>query len=134
MLDVLSFDSVKFLNPKSGLKYLSCELGSDIWHLVEEVNPNSGMATASSAQNSPQEHFLTSSSSTGEDFQLENGKKPVWNNPSNGEVASAVMGAESWPALSESARASPKSAGSITISQVFAIYFNHILFSYLYSS
>ncbi|XP_047951140.1 la-related protein 1C-like [Salvia hispanica] len=76
------------------------------------------MATASSAQNSPQEHFLTSSSSTGEDFQLENGKKPVWNNPSNGEVASAVMGAESWPALSESARASPKSAGSITISQV----------------
>ncbi|XP_042014823.1 la-related protein 1C-like [Salvia splendens] len=91
------------------------------------------MATASSAQSSPrgrksppslpvdQEHFLTSSSSAGEDFQLENGKKPVWNNQSNGEVASAVMGAESWPALSESARASPKSvkpAGSITISQV----------------
>ncbi|KAL1540685.1 la-related protein 1B-like isoform X1 [Salvia divinorum] len=102
-----------------------------------------------------QEHFLTYSSSTssdsfsikepniveddglaqaeGEDFQLENGgtgKKPVWNNPSNGaaaEVAGAVMGAESWPALSESARASPKSPsayslkplshGSIIISQ-----------------
>ncbi|XP_057806244.1 la-related protein 1B-like isoform X1 [Salvia miltiorrhiza] len=72
----------------------------------------------------------------GEDFQLENGengaagKKPVWNKPSNGaaaEAAGAVMGAESWPALAESARASPKSPstyslkpishGSISISQ-----------------
>lgn len=106
-----------------------------------------------------QEQFLTSSSSTSsdslpmkeantmgddglaaaavEDFQLENGengagKKPVWNKPSNGaavEAAGAVMGAESWPALGESARASPKSPsayslkpfshGSISVSQVF---------------
>ncbi|KAG6385871.1 hypothetical protein SASPL_154754 [Salvia splendens] len=101
-----------------------------------------------------QEHFLTSSSSmssdslpvkevntvvddgfaaaAGEDFQLENGetgKKPVWNKPSNGAAAKAVgavMGAELWPALSESARASPKSPtyslkplshGSVSISQ-----------------
>ncbi|XP_059293017.1 la-related protein 1C [Lycium ferocissimum] len=37
-------------------------------------------------------------------------KKPVWNKPSNGavEVASPVMGAVSWPALSESTKASPK--------------------------
>ncbi|XP_022772625.1 la-related protein 1C-like isoform X2 [Durio zibethinus] len=37
-------------------------------------------------------------------------KKPAWNKPSNGVVeVGPVMGAASWPALSESARASPKS-------------------------
>ncbi|XP_043712039.1 la-related protein 1C-like [Telopea speciosissima] len=55
-------------------------------------------------------------------------KKPAWNKPSNGVVeVSPVMGAVSWPALSESTRASPKSSsdslkalsdGSATISQV----------------
>ncbi|KAL2457642.1 La-related protein 1C [Forsythia ovata] len=41
-------------------------------------------------------------------------KKPVWNKPSNGASAeiSAVMGAVSWPALSESTRASPKKSPS----------------------
>ncbi|PIN09505.1 RNA-binding protein LARP/SRO9 [Handroanthus impetiginosus] len=41
-------------------------------------------------------------------------KKPAWNKPSNGATVevSAVMGAESWPALSESARASPKSSST----------------------
>lgn len=61
-------------------------------------------------------------------------KRPAWNKPSNGGAtaefgALTVMGAESWPALSESARASPKSSstysvkpilqGPITASQVF---------------
>lgn len=56
-------------------------------------------------------------------------KKPAWNKPSNGVVeVSPVMGAASWPALSESARASPKSLadsssravpdGSLSTSQV----------------
>lgn len=67
-----------------------------------------------------------------EDFQLENGenaKKPVWKKPSNGAAVAvesgAVMDAELWPALSESARASPKSPlkalahGSVNVSQVF---------------
>ncbi|XVF35925.1 hypothetical protein REPUB_Repub19eG0013800 [Reevesia pubescens] len=37
-------------------------------------------------------------------------KKPAWNKPSNGVVeVDPVMGAASWPALSESAKASPKS-------------------------
>ncbi|WCJ32708.1 La-related protein 1C [Euphorbia peplus] len=37
------------------------------------------------------------------------GKRPVWNKPSNGVVeVGAVMGAVSWPALGESARASGK--------------------------
>lgn len=41
------------------------------------------------------------------------GKKPVWNKPSNGLAeAGAVMGASSWPPLSESARASPKASAS----------------------
>ncbi|OMO75488.1 hypothetical protein COLO4_26105 [Corchorus olitorius] len=42
-------------------------------------------------------------------------KKPAWNKPSNGVVeVSPVMGAASWPALSESARASPKSLADST--------------------
>ncbi|KAL6993400.1 hypothetical protein U1Q18_011516 [Sarracenia purpurea var. burkii] len=40
-------------------------------------------------------------------------KKPAWNKPSNGAVeVGPVMGAVSWPALSESTRASPKSSFS----------------------
>ncbi|XP_034683110.1 la-related protein 1C isoform X2 [Vitis riparia] len=39
------------------------------------------------------------------------GKRPAWNKPSNGVAeVGPVMGASSWPALSESARASAKSA------------------------
>lgn len=38
------------------------------------------------------------------------GKRPAWNKPSNGVAESGpVMGASSWPALAESARASAKS-------------------------
>ncbi|KAJ4967142.1 hypothetical protein NE237_018991 [Protea cynaroides] len=54
-------------------------------------------------------------------------KKPAWNKPSNGVLeVGPVMGAVSWPALSESTRASPKSStdslkalsdGSTTMSQ-----------------
>ncbi|KAH6820780.1 hypothetical protein C2S53_018965 [Perilla frutescens var. hirtella] len=62
-------------------------------------------------------------SAVAEDFQLENGengaaaKKPAWNKPSNGAAAEAsvVMGAEAWPALSESARASPKSPSTYSL-------------------
>lgn len=60
-------------------------------------------------------------SAVGADSQLENSeiggaaKKPAWNKPSSGAAAvasevGAVMGAESWPALLDSARASPKSS------------------------
>ncbi|KAI3472350.1 hypothetical protein Pfo_031084 [Paulownia fortunei] len=89
-------------------------------------------ATSSSAEDG-------SASPAGADAQLENNenggvaKKPAWNKPSNGATAEigAVMGAESWPALSESARASPKSSstfspnalshGSITVPQEMAV-------------
>ncbi|MQM11472.1 hypothetical protein Taro_044379 [Colocasia esculenta] len=41
------------------------------------------------------------------------GKKPAWNRLSNGVVeVGAVMGAVSWPALSEAAKASPRSSAS----------------------
>lgn len=56
------------------------------------------------------------------------GKKPVWKKPSNGDVeVGSFMGADSWPALSESAKTSSKSSsdsqkahsdGSISVSQV----------------
>ncbi|KAK2998020.1 hypothetical protein RJ639_025773 [Escallonia herrerae] len=40
-------------------------------------------------------------------------KKPAWNKPSNGAIeVGPVMGAVSWPALSESTRASPKLSSS----------------------
>ncbi|TKY57611.1 La-related protein 1C [Spatholobus suberectus] len=48
-------------------------------------------------------------SSDGSEGNADRSKKPVWNKPSNGIVESGpVMGAESWPALSESTKASAK--------------------------
>lgn len=41
-------------------------------------------------------------------------KKPAWKKPSNGLDISPVMGAVSWPALSESTKPSPKSSSSTT--------------------
>lgn len=55
-------------------------------------------------------------SSVGADAQLENSeiegaaKKPAWNTAVVGSEVGAVMGAKSWPALLDSARASPKSS------------------------
>ncbi|PKA59617.1 hypothetical protein AXF42_Ash018084 [Apostasia shenzhenica] len=41
------------------------------------------------------------------------GKKPVWNVPSNGSIeGGSIIDTMSWPALSEAARASPKSSSS----------------------
>ncbi|RDY14602.1 La-related protein 1C, partial [Mucuna pruriens] len=49
-------------------------------------------------------------SSDGPEGNVDCSKKPVWNKPSNGVVVETgpVMGAESWPALSESTKASAK--------------------------
>lgn len=62
--------------------------------------------------------FFTSSSEepVGESYDGGNGstanagKKPVWNKVSNGTEVGPVMGAVSWPALSESAKGTPKSS------------------------
>ncbi|TKY58306.1 La-related protein 1C [Spatholobus suberectus] len=46
-------------------------------------------------------------SDSGGGHNVNAGKRPAWNKPSNG-ASSSVMGADSWPALSESARAPAK--------------------------
>ncbi|CAL5205784.1 unnamed protein product [Lathyrus oleraceus] len=53
----------------------------------------------------------TVDTSDGSDGNAGRSKKPAWNKPSNGVVIETgpVMGAESWPALSESAKISAKS-------------------------
>lgn len=70
-----------------------------------------------------------SSFAAGADPQPENSanvgatKKPAWNKPSSDGTAAvdfgAVMGADSWPALSESARASPKTSSTDSPKAVF---------------
>ncbi|XP_057972054.1 la-related protein 1C-like [Malania oleifera] len=90
-------------------------------------SPSSSSAAAVSRELiNPSSDCLPAKASTSDDFaaeaQLESpdnangsgnaGKKPAWNKPSNGAVAvevGPVMGAVSWPALSESARTSAKS-------------------------
>ncbi|XP_022769228.1 la-related protein 1C-like [Durio zibethinus] len=69
---------------------------------------------ASSSSSSPPPDISLAADDGGSDSNSNNGaarsKKPAWNKPSNGVVeVGPVMGAASWPALSESARASPKS-------------------------
>lgn len=90
-------------------------------------------------------------SAAGADAHLDNSenggaaKKQAWNKPSNGAAAEvgAVMGAESWPALSETARTSPKASstcslkalsnGSIITSEVsFSRSFLIFRYSYLF--
>ncbi|XAR73740.1 hypothetical protein NMG60_11007811 [Bertholletia excelsa] len=77
---------------------------------------------AAAAADSSTSSFHSPDNSTA-DTQLENSdngtgssnaaKKPAWNKPSNGAVeAGPVMGALSWPALSESTKASLKSSSS----------------------
>lgn len=69
-----------------------------------------------------------SSFATGADPRPENGdnvgatKKPAWNKPSSDGTPvdfGAVMGADSWPALSESARASPKISSTDSPKAIF---------------
>lgn len=74
-------------------------------------------------------------------------KRPVWNKPNGAMEVGPVMGAVSWPALSESTKASPKSSGSydsiktpsdgsVPLSQVISncmqLKHCHILFSFIF--
>lgn len=73
-------------------------------------------------------------------------KKPAWNKPNGSTEAGPVMGAVSWPALSESTKASPKSVsydplktpldGSVPPPQVIPNCMQlkqcHILFSFIF--
>ncbi|KAG9442783.1 hypothetical protein H6P81_018637 [Aristolochia fimbriata] len=78
------------------------------------------------SENSPVEPGVESADNNGGNAATGKTKKPAWNKPANGVVeVGPVMGAVSWPALSESTRASPKSSsdskppsdGSVHVSQ-----------------
>ncbi|XP_068646779.1 la-related protein 1C-like isoform X2 [Aristolochia californica] len=78
------------------------------------------------SENSPVEPSVENSDNYGGNAAAGKAKKPPWNKPANGVVeVGPVMGAVSWPALSESFRASPKSSsdsrlpsdGSVQVSQ-----------------
>ncbi|XP_048431429.1 la-related protein 1C-like [Pyrus x bretschneideri] len=78
--------------------------------LPSSSSANQTQSNSSSQSNSasppPVEESVGESSENGNA-----GKRPAWNKPSNGAVeVGSVMGAVSWPALSESARASTKSS------------------------
>ncbi|XP_043709672.1 la-related protein 1C [Telopea speciosissima] len=96
-------------------------------------SPMSPLATSTPEQTPDCSPAKSSPENSGLEVQSDNNnaartKKPAWNKPSNGVVdIGPVMGAVSWPALSESTRASPKSSsdslkalsdGSAAISQV----------------
>lgn len=90
-------------SPSEAASTLAAVVGSMTCPLVE----SGGAACAAETVVESTEHGGGSSGSNAT-------KKPAWNKPSNGATAkiSTVMGAVSWPALSESARASPKKSSS----------------------
>ncbi|KAL3651867.1 hypothetical protein CASFOL_004869 [Castilleja foliolosa] len=120
---------------------LSMSSGGVIYQ--EQIVASSSLPTASDSFKDASTTTVVGSTSfadDGADAHLENSenvdgvKKLAWNKPSGeaiAEVIGAVMGAESWPALSESARASPKfsstsslkalSQAPLTVSQEMAI-------------
>ncbi|CAI0392805.1 unnamed protein product [Linum tenue] len=81
---------------------------------TSSVAPLSPPAAVSSPTALSEQVLGSASSSSNTDDEICNGnagKRPAWNVPSNGAVEiGPVMGAVSWPALSESARVSSKSS------------------------
>ncbi|KAM3342898.1 la-related protein 1C isoform X1 [Capsicum galapagoense] len=93
----------------------------------EQVVPSSDCEVAiagsvsSLASSSDAAQVERSDNGSGDGTNSNGAKKPAWNKPSNNAVdVSPVMGAVSWPALSESTKASPKfpsSDESVSVSQ-----------------
>ncbi|KAK4710128.1 hypothetical protein R3W88_004641 [Solanum pinnatisectum] len=81
-----------------------------------DCSPPEQVATADSASSldATTEAQIENSDNASSDGTNGNGaKKPAWNKPSNGAAdLSPVMGAVSWPALSDSTKASPKLSSS----------------------
>nr|GMD53397.1 la-related protein 1C-like [Ipomoea batatas] len=73
-------------------------------------------ASATAGNSSPPAPEDTAAEAQGESPENGSGsnaaKKPVWNKPNGAKEIGAVMGAVSWPALSESTKASPKPSPS----------------------
>ncbi|CAK9156963.1 unnamed protein product [Ilex paraguariensis] len=86
-----------------------------IVNFSSDLSPSKSATVAASSFVSP-EDTAAESQPEGPDNSSGSGnaaKKPAWNKPSNGAVeASPVMGAVSWPPLSESTKASPKSSST----------------------
>ncbi|KAK6245586.1 hypothetical protein SCA6_008676 [Theobroma cacao] len=77
-----------------------------------DCSPSKAASSSSSSSSPPPDNLAADggSDSNSNSNAAARSKKPAWNKPSNGVVeVSPVMGAASWPALSEAARASPKS-------------------------
>ncbi|XP_008809436.1 la-related protein 1C-like [Phoenix dactylifera] len=93
----------------------------------ENVASSSGTVPQSSMPSDEPEHgcngnaaasasVSVSSSSSSSAAAAARGKKPAWQRPSNGSIeVGPVMGAVSWPPLSESTKASPKSSSPNTL-------------------
>lgn len=105
--------------------------------VIEPVVAASGPSSTLSALSSPTpvEESVGESSDIGNGLNCNAGKRPAWNKPSNGAAeVGPVMGAVSWPPLSESTRASTKSSSpesskgsldgssSVSVSQVGSLY------------
>ncbi|KAL3845005.1 hypothetical protein ACJIZ3_002408 [Penstemon smallii] len=102
VLPIPIIDQVQFMSSTSNSS------SSETFSSKEESTPPAAVATAADAAVIVVDTQPDSSENGGVS------KKPVWNKPSNSAAmeVGAVMGADSWPALSELARGSPKSSST----------------------
>ncbi|KAK7262989.1 hypothetical protein RJT34_30572 [Clitoria ternatea] len=85
-------------SPKSGV--------SSPWNQIVAVPPS--LVVPQVVDSSVVNSVSVENSDTGVGHNVNMARRPAWNKPSNG-ASSSVMGADSWPALSESARVLSKS-------------------------
>ncbi|GAB2279467.1 hypothetical protein Dimus_014107 [Dionaea muscipula] len=107
--------SIDVPSPVGTPKSMAVEAASGgVLHEQKNSFGNNKLATAAGdGASSSQESFVVECQGEGSGTGTANGnagKKPAWNKPSSGNTESGpvVMGAESWPLLSESTKASPK--------------------------
>lgn len=74
------------------------------------ASPTAVVEPVSFSSSSSSEEPVGESYDGGNGSSANAGKKPAWNKLANGTEAGPVMGAVSWPALSESAKGTPKSS------------------------
>ncbi|XP_022949956.1 la-related protein 1C-like isoform X2 [Cucurbita moschata] len=111
-------------SPKSSSRRSGGRTVSSPWNQIVRGELDTATAVSSSVSSTTVVEpvtFTSSSSATSEEpvgecydggngSSANAGKKPVWNKLANGTEAGPVMGAVSWPALSESAKGTPKSS------------------------
>ncbi|XP_023543638.1 la-related protein 1C-like [Cucurbita pepo subsp. pepo] len=111
-------------SPKSSSRRSGGRTVSSPWNQIVRGELDTAAAVSSSVSSTTVVEpvtFTSSSSATSEEpvgecydggngSSANAGKKPVWNKLANGTEVGPVMGAVSWPALSESAKGTPKSS------------------------